>query len=116
MERSKYLFEKQGFKVIPFPVDFKISNNELTILDIIPSLGALSKTSLFIRENIGRLYYRSNISTNCSKSLGGTLFCVPIIYFFSSHNILHHHGLKCSQEVVQKIKFYEEHLLNKDEH
>ena len=58
MERSKYLFEKQGFKVIPFPVDFKISNTNLTILDIIPSVEALKKTSIFIRENIGRLYYR----------------------------------------------------------
>jgi len=58
MERSKYLFEKQGFKVIPFPVDFKTSNTKLTILDIIPSLGALNQTSVFIRENIGRLYYR----------------------------------------------------------
>ena len=58
MERSKFLFEKQGFEVNPFPVDFKISNNDLTILDIIPSLGAMSKTSLFIRENIGRLYYK----------------------------------------------------------
>ena len=58
MERSKFLFEKQGFEVNPFPVDFKISNNDLSILDIIPSLGAMSKTSLFIRENIGRLYYK----------------------------------------------------------
>ena len=58
MERSKFLFEKQGFKVNPFPVDFKMSNNNLTILDFIPSLGAMNKTSSFIRENIGRLYYR----------------------------------------------------------
>ncbi|MDC1209711.1 YdcF family protein [Pseudomonadota bacterium] len=58
MERSKYLFEKQGFKVNPFPVDFKISNKKLTILDIIPSYEALKKTSIFIKENIGRLYYR----------------------------------------------------------
>ena len=58
MERSKYLFEKQGFKVNPFPVDFKTSNTKLTILDIIPSVGALQNTSTFIRENIGRLYYR----------------------------------------------------------
>ena len=58
MERSKYLFEKQGFKVNPFPVDFKTSNKKLTILDIIPSVEALQKTSNFIRENIGRLYYR----------------------------------------------------------
>lgn len=58
MKRSKFLFEKQGFRVNPFPVDFKVSNNNLTILDMIPSLGAISKTSLFIRENIGRLYYK----------------------------------------------------------
>ena len=58
MQRSKYLFEKQGFKVNPFPVDFKTSNTKLTFLDIIPSVGALKKTSIFIRENIGRLYYR----------------------------------------------------------
>lgn len=58
MQRSKYLFEKQGFKVNPFPVDFKTSNTKLTILDIIPSVEALKKTSIFIRENIGRLYYR----------------------------------------------------------
>ena len=58
MERSKYLFEKQGFKVNPFAVDFKIYNTKLTILDIFPSVGALKKTSMFIRENIGRLYYK----------------------------------------------------------
>ena len=58
MERSKYLFEKQGFKINPFPVDFKPSNTKLTILAILPTLGALNKTSMFIRENIGRLYYR----------------------------------------------------------
>ena len=58
MERSIYLFEKQGFKVNPFPVDFKISNKRITILDFIPSLGALNSTSAFIRENIGRLYYK----------------------------------------------------------
>jgi len=58
MERSKFLFEKQGFTVNPFPVDFKILNINLTIFDFIPSLGAMSKTSAFIRENIGRLYYK----------------------------------------------------------
>jgi len=58
MKRSKFLFEKQGFKVNSFPVDFKMSNTNSTILDITPSLGAMSKTSLFIRENIGRLYYK----------------------------------------------------------
>ena len=58
MERSKYLFEKQGFKVIPYPVDFKVSNSNNTILDYMPNLSALKNTSLFIRENIGRFYYK----------------------------------------------------------
>ena len=58
MNRSKLLFEKKGFIVNPFPVDFKISNKDLSILDLIPSLSAMNKTSLFIRENIGRLYYK----------------------------------------------------------
>ena len=58
MNRSKFLFEKQGFEVHPFPVDFKISNNNLSIIDLIPSLGAMNKTSEFIKENIGRLYYK----------------------------------------------------------
>ena len=58
MKRSKYLFEKQGFNITPFPVDFKISSSNFTFLDLIPSVGSLQKTSIFIRENIGRLYYK----------------------------------------------------------
>ena len=58
MTRSKNLFEKQGFIVTTFPVDFKQSNSRLTILDFIPSIGALNKTSTFIREILGRLYYK----------------------------------------------------------
>jgi len=58
MTRSKDLFEKQGFVVTTFPVDFKQSNSRLTILDFIPSIGALNKTSIFFREMLGRLYYK----------------------------------------------------------
>jgi uncharacterized SAM-binding protein YcdF (DUF218 family) len=58
MQRSKYLFEKQGFNVIPYPVDFKSSNSKISIMSFLPNLGSLNKTSLFIRENIGRLYYK----------------------------------------------------------
>ena len=58
MHRSKYLFEKQGFNVTPFPVNFKPSSSKFTILNFIPSVGALSTTSTYIRENIGRLYYK----------------------------------------------------------
>ena len=58
MHRSKYLFENQGFKVMPFPVDFKTSNEKLSILSFLPNLGAIGRTSKFIREYIGRLYYK----------------------------------------------------------
>ena len=58
MDRSKYLFEKQGFKVTPFPVDFKYQNLNNSIIHYIPHYNALRKTSTFIRENIGRLYYK----------------------------------------------------------
>jgi len=58
MQRSKLLFEKQGFIVNSFPVDFHKLSSKKTILNFIPSLSALSRTSMFIRENIGRLYYK----------------------------------------------------------
>ena len=57
MQRSKYLFEKQGFDVMPYPVDFKSSNVKISIMSFLPKIDAFYKTSLFIRENIGRLYY-----------------------------------------------------------
>ncbi len=58
MYRSKYLFEKQGFDIIPYPVDFKTSNTKTSIMNLLPSLSSLNKVSLFIRENIGRIYYK----------------------------------------------------------
>ena len=58
MQRSKYLFEKQGFDIIPYPVDFKTSNAKTSIMNFLPSVGSLNKVSLFIRENIGRIYYK----------------------------------------------------------
>jgi len=58
MHRSKYLFEKQGFDIIPYPVDFKTSNAKTSIMNFLPSVSSLNKVSLFIRENMGRLYYK----------------------------------------------------------
>ena len=58
MHRSKYLFEKQGFNIIPYPVDFKTSNAKTSMMNFLPSVSSLNKVSLFIRENIGRLYYK----------------------------------------------------------
>ena len=58
MDRSKYLFEKQGFEVTPYPVDFKTYIQKQTIMSFLPKLEALNQTSRFIRENIGRFYYK----------------------------------------------------------
>ena len=58
MTRAKFLFEKRGFIVFPYPVDFKFKNNKMTIMDFIPSASSLSKSSFVIRELLGRLYYR----------------------------------------------------------
>ena len=58
MPRAQRLFEVAGIKVIPFPVDFKVSESrELTILEFIPSAGALAITELALREYYGRLFY-----------------------------------------------------------
>ena len=58
MDRSKYLFEKQGFEVTPYPVDFKTHIQKQTIMSFLPKLEALNQTSRFIRENIGIFYYK----------------------------------------------------------
>ena len=58
MHRSKYLFDKQGLDVTPFPVDFKSFNSEFSFLKFMPTIDDLYNTSRFIRENIGRLYYK----------------------------------------------------------
>jgi len=58
MHRSKYLFENQGFKVTPFPVDFKHEKRDVSFMSFFPDVYSLNLTSRFIRENIGRLYYK----------------------------------------------------------
>ena len=58
MDRSKYLFEKKGFVVTPFPVDFKSSATDISVFSFLPSLGAIKKVSTFIEERIGRIYYK----------------------------------------------------------
>ena len=57
MYRAKRLFEKQGYIVIPYKVDFKSGRNkEIAILDFFPSADNLKTTETGIREIIGRLY------------------------------------------------------------
>ena len=57
MPREKKVFEASNIKVIPFAVDFINSHKKLTFMSFVPSAKALSVTSLFVSEMIGRLYY-----------------------------------------------------------
>ena len=58
MYRAKRLFEKQGFLVITYKVDFKASrNNKTMLMDFLPSAGNLELSETGIKEIIGRLFY-----------------------------------------------------------
>ena len=58
MYRAKRLFEKQGFIVIPFKVDYKSErNDEITIIDFLPNSNYLKNTETGLRELIGRFYF-----------------------------------------------------------
>ena len=57
MPRARAVFEAQGLQVLPFPVDFRVVENETTILDFLPSAGALETTTSAMRELLGRAYY-----------------------------------------------------------
>jgi len=64
MQRAKKVFEREGFNVQPFPVDFKnskiiwrsIFNDPYYLL---PSAHSLMESSMAFREIIGRTFYRS---------------------------------------------------------
>jgi len=58
MYRAKKLFEKQGFIVIPYKIDYKSEQNkETTLLDFLPRADYLKITEIGLRELIGRLFY-----------------------------------------------------------
>jgi len=58
MQRSKSLFEEQGFEVQAYPVDFKAEANKITMLNFLPSAYAMTKFEFSIRELLGRAYYK----------------------------------------------------------
>ena len=61
MNRAKKLFERQGFLVYPFPVDFKTSKISpwQNPYQWIPNSYSLNRSSKALRELIGRTIYRS---------------------------------------------------------
>ncbi len=61
MDRAKELFERQGFNIVPYKVDFKTTRKkEIKLFDFLPSADNLRDTETGIRELIGRLYYYLN--------------------------------------------------------
>ena len=58
MPRAKMLFERQGFEVEPFPVDFRVSDRQrTTILSFLPKAEYLEDSETAMREGMGVLYY-----------------------------------------------------------
>lgn len=58
MARARFLFERNGMVVLPFPVDFKVSTGRtISVLNFMPSGEGLQQTELAMREIYGRLYY-----------------------------------------------------------
>ncbi len=58
MYRAKKLFEKQGFFVIPYKVDYKTTQNKaIRFIDFLQSANNLGQTETGIREIIGRIFY-----------------------------------------------------------
>jgi len=58
MPRAQKVFEAAGIVVSPFPVDFLSGADKTTLMHFIPSAAAFNNTSFFVREIIGRLYYK----------------------------------------------------------
>jgi len=61
MQRAQKIFERQGFLVHPFPVDFKTSKflKWQNPYQWIPNSHSLHKSSIALREIFGRIIYRS---------------------------------------------------------
>ncbi len=56
--RAHLIFEKAGFEVQDYPVDFKTGGNKIVPMDFIPSPDGLSKIEKCVRESVGRIYYQ----------------------------------------------------------
>ncbi len=57
MPRAASLFERQGFDVVRFSVDYQVGESQVTPMTFVPDTDALGKSSGAIRELLGRAYY-----------------------------------------------------------
>jgi uncharacterized SAM-binding protein YcdF (DUF218 family) len=58
MKRARQIFEREGFEVIPYPVDMRVSAADVTPMSFLPNPGALTSTHAAMREMLGRVYYQ----------------------------------------------------------
>jgi len=59
MPRAVYLFDLEGLKTVPFPVDYRQpAGRPARILDFVPQADGLRHTELTLKEFYGLLYYR----------------------------------------------------------
>jgi uncharacterized SAM-binding protein YcdF (DUF218 family) len=58
MKRARQIFERQGFEVIPYPVNIRVAAEHLTVLSFLPDPRALNATHTALHELLGRLYYQ----------------------------------------------------------
>lgn len=57
MYRAQMLFEGEGFNVIPYKVDYKVSrNDEIVVMDFLPDAESLKITETGIREIFRRVF------------------------------------------------------------
>ena len=52
------VFKAADLNIIAYPVDFRNNSKKFTLMDLIPSASGLYETSYFVREMIGRTYYK----------------------------------------------------------
>jgi len=58
MRRSRLIFAKAGVPVVPFPVDFQVSDAPFSVIDVLPGADSIEKTATALRELYGYLFYR----------------------------------------------------------
>ena len=61
-QRAKKLFEDAGISTQTFPVDSKVNFAKITPMDFLPNADAFAANQFFLREMIGRLYYRIKLT------------------------------------------------------
>lgn len=53
MKRAKVIFEKNGFRVTPYAVDFTTGKFDISYLDFLPSFGSLENSYTALKEYVG---------------------------------------------------------------